>query len=147
MKRALAWMLDLLPLVAYAVYAAPALYCLWVLRKESADGIGIFDASLGRDPVVLSALKRLPDLRLAFGGAALWVALQLYSRWRRGLSIAESMLVVRQRGSRKSALVVDAFRYGLPLALIAVATFAPRDAGVQADAAEAYKAYVPMEHR
>ena len=27
MKRALAWLLDLLPLTAYAVYAAPTLLC------------------------------------------------------------------------------------------------------------------------
>ena len=147
MKRVLAWLLDVAPLVAYAVYAAPTLAAVWMLRKESADGVGIFDPSLGGDPVMLSALRRLPDLRIVLGGAALWVALQLYARWRRGRSIAESMLAVGPRGSRRSALVVDLFRYGLPLALIAVATFAPRGVRVPADRADAYKAYVPMQYR
>ena len=119
MRRALAWTIDCLPLMLWALYATPSLLTLMVIEEERRRGVGIFDPSTGADALP----TRLPDLRLVLLGAAIWIAVELAMRARRGQSIGEWMAralpSTRQRG-----FVVDAFRYGLLLGWIGAAAAA-----------------------
>ncbi len=138
MRRALAWTIDCLPLVLWALWALPSLVVLVLARREAAEQVGIFDPSTGADPALLAHLR---DLRVVLLGAIVWIAVEMLSRARRGRSIGEALAGLAPAPSRRRGFMVDAVRYGLLLGWIATAAAAPHL--LRAEPADPASFYVP----
>jgi hypothetical protein len=71
-------------------------------------------------------MRHLPERRVVFVCAAVWVGVELVGRFWRGRSIGEALLDLPPP---RRAWIVDLLRYGVLLAWIGAAAFAPRLAG------------------